>query len=59
VGRYAYHPVRRSPQKWGGSGEKKKWKSGGRVLGKAAIGRGMGGAGLKEKWGGSEEKPLN
>jgi hypothetical protein len=59
VSRYAYHPVRRSREKWGGSGEKKKWKSGGRVLGEAADGRGMGGAGLKEKWGGSEEKPSN
>jgi hypothetical protein len=42
-----------------GSGEKKKRKSGGRVLGKAAISREMGGAGLKEKWGVSEEKPSN
>jgi hypothetical protein len=59
VSRYAYHPVRRSPEKWSGSREKKKWKSGGRVLGEAAGGRGMGGAELKEKWGGSEEKPSN
>jgi hypothetical protein len=59
VSRYAYHPVHHSREKWGGSGEKKKWKSGGRVLGEAADGRGMGGAGLKEKWGGSEEKPSN
>ena len=68
VSRYAYHPVRRSREKWGGAEEKKKWsgsgekkkrKSGGRVLGEAAGGREMGGAGLKEKWGGSEEKPSN
>jgi hypothetical protein len=59
VSRYAYHPVRRSREKLRGSGEKKKWKSGSRVLGKAAVGRGMGGAGLKEKLGGSEEKPSN
>jgi hypothetical protein len=52
-------PVRRSREKRAGSGEKKKWKSSGRVLGKAAIGREMGGAGLKEKWRGSEEKPSN
>jgi len=58
VSRYD-QPVRRSPEKSRGSGQKKKWKSGGRVLGKAAIGRGMGGAGLKEKWGGSEEKSSN
>ena len=59
VSRYAYHPVRRSREKWRGAEEKKKWKSGGRVLGAAAGGRGMGGAELKEKWGGSEEKPSN
>ncbi|HEY4780960.1 MAG TPA: hypothetical protein VIH54_04020, partial [Chthoniobacterales bacterium] len=59
VSRYAYHPVHRSREKWGGSGEKKKRKSGGRVLGEAAGGRGMGGAELKEKWEGSEEKPSN
>ena len=59
VSRYAYHPVRHSREKWGGFREKKKWKSGDRVLGDAAVGRGMGGAGLKEKWGGSEEKPSN
>ena len=59
VSRYAYHPVRPSREKLRGSGEKKKWKSSGRVLGKAAIGRGMGGAGLKEKLGGSEEKLSN
>jgi hypothetical protein len=52
-------PVRRSREKLRRSGEKKKWKSGSRVLGKAAVGRGMGGAGLKEKLGGSEEKPSN
>ena len=46
--RYAYHPVRRSREKKGGAEEKKKW-----------IPRGMGGAELKEKWGGSEEKPSN
>jgi hypothetical protein len=59
VSRYAYHPVRRSREKWGGSGEKKKEKPRVRVLGEAAGGRGMGGAELKEKWGGSEEKPSN
>jgi hypothetical protein len=59
VSRYAYHPVRPSREKLRGSGEKKKRKSGGRVLGKAAISREMGGAGLKEKWGVSEEKPSN
>jgi hypothetical protein len=32
VSRYAYHPVHSSREKWGGSGEKKKRKSGGRVL---------------------------
>jgi hypothetical protein len=52
-------PVRRSPKKWDGSKEKKKWKSGGRVLGKAAISQEMGGAGLKKKWGVSEETPSN
>jgi hypothetical protein len=59
VSRYAYHPVRHSREKWGGFREKKKWKSGDRVLGDAAVGRGMGGAGLKKKWGGSEEKLSN
>jgi hypothetical protein len=59
VSRYAYHPVRRSRERWSGSEEKKKRKSGGRVIGEAAGGRGMGGAELKEKWGGSEEKPSN
>jgi hypothetical protein len=58
VSRYAYHPVRRSREKWGGAEEKKK-KPRVRVLGEAAGGRGMGGAELKEKWGGSEEKPSN
>ena len=58
VSRYAYHPVRRSREKWGGSREKKKRESG-RVLGETAGGREMGGAGLKEKWGVSEEKPSN
>jgi hypothetical protein len=57
VSGYAYHPVRRSREKWGGAEEKKKSKPGGRALGKAAGGRGMGGAGLK--WGDSEEKPSN
>jgi hypothetical protein len=57
VSRYAYHHGSRETR--GGSREKKKKKSGGRVLGEAADGRGMGGAGLKEKWGGSEEKPSN
>jgi hypothetical protein len=58
VSRYD-QPVRRSREKLRGSGEKKKWKLGSRVLGKAAVGRGMGGAGLKEQLGGSEEKPSN
>jgi hypothetical protein len=48
VSRYAYHPVRRSREKWGAE-EKKKRESGGRVLGETAVGRGMGGAELKEK----------
>jgi hypothetical protein len=59
VSRYAYRPVRRSREKWGGAEEKKKRESGGRVLGETAVGRGMGGAELKEKWGGAEEKPSN
>jgi hypothetical protein len=59
VSRYAYHPLRRSREKWGGSGDKKKGESGGRVLREAAGGRGMGGAELKEKWRGSDEKPSN
>jgi hypothetical protein len=59
VSRYAYHPVHHSREKTGGSGEKKKTKSGGRVFGKAGGGRAMGGAELKEKWEGSEEKPSN
>jgi hypothetical protein len=59
VSRYANHPVRHSREKWGGSEEKKKWKSGGRVREEGAIGRGMGGAGLKKKLGGSEEKLSN
>ena len=58
VSRYD-QPVHSSREKWGGSGEKKKRKSGGRVLGEAAGGREMGGAGLKKKWGVSEEKPSN
>jgi hypothetical protein len=59
VSRYAYHPVHRSREKGGGSGEKKKRKSGDRVLGRTAAGREMGGAELKERWEGSEEKPSN
>jgi hypothetical protein len=59
LSRYAYHPLRRSREKWGGSGEKKKWESGGRALKEAAGGRGMGGAELKKKWRGSDEKPSN
>jgi hypothetical protein len=59
VSRYAHHPLRRSREKWGGSGDKKKGESGGRVLREAAGGRGMGGAELKEKWRGSDEKPSN
>jgi hypothetical protein len=58
VSRYD-QPVHSSREKLRGSGEKKKRKSGGRVLGEAADGRGMGGAGLKEKWEGSKEKPSN
>ena len=57
VSRYAYQPVNRSREKWGGSAEKKKSKTS--VLGEAASGREMGGAGLKKKWGVSEEKPSN
>src|SRR5258707_8240400 len=53
VSRYD-QPVRRSREKSRGSGEKKKWKSGDRVVGKDAGGREMGGAGLKGKWGVSE-----
>jgi hypothetical protein len=56
VSRHAYHPVRRSREKWGGAEEKKKPRV--RVLREAAA-RGMGGAELKEKWVGSEEKPSN
>ena len=59
VSRYAYHTVHHSREKTGGSGEKKKTKSGSRVFGKAGGGRAMGGAELKEKWEGSEEKPSN
>jgi hypothetical protein len=59
VSRLAYHPARRSREKWGGSGGKKKWESRDRVLGEAGGGRGMGGAGLKKKWGVSEEKLSN
>jgi hypothetical protein len=49
-------------EKWyfsksGGSAKKKKSKTS--VLGEAASGREMGGAGLKKKWGGSEEKASN
>jgi hypothetical protein len=54
MGRYAYHPVRRSHEKLSRSGEKKKSKP--FVLGEAASDREMGGAGLKEKWRRSEEK---
>src|SRR6202011_3746648 len=56
VSRYD-QPVRHAREKWGGSGEKKKRKSGGRVLGEAAVGVRMGGADCEEKWGGCEEKP--
>jgi hypothetical protein len=59
VSRYAYHPVHRSREKEGGSGEKKKGKPRVRVLREAAGGRGMGGAELKEKWRGSEDQPSN
>jgi hypothetical protein len=66
VSRYAYHPVRRSREKWGGAEEKKKWggaeeqKKWGGSGGREAAGRqGMGGAGLKKKLGGSEEKLSN
>jgi len=58
VSRYD-QPVHRSREKLRGSGEKKKWNSAGQDIGKAAIGRGMGDTGLKEKWGVSEEKPSN
>ena len=49
-------------EKWyvsksGGSAKKKQSKTS--VLGEAASGREMGGAGLKKKWGISEEKPSN
>jgi hypothetical protein len=50
VSRHAYHPVRRSREKWRGAEEKKKSKPRVRVLQEAAAGRGMGGAELKEKW---------
>jgi hypothetical protein len=43
--------------KFGASAKKRKSKTS--VLGEAASGREMGGAGLKEKWGVSEEKPSN
>jgi hypothetical protein len=59
VSRYAYHPVHRSREKWGGSGEKKKWKPRVRAFREATGGREMGGAGLKKKWGGSEERLSN
>jgi hypothetical protein len=59
VSRYAYHPVHRSREKWGGSGEKKKWKPRVRAFREATGGREMGGAGLKEKLRGSEEKSSN
>jgi hypothetical protein len=67
VSRYAYHPVHRSREnsevadekrKWGGA-EKTKSKPRFRVPEEAAGGREMGGAGLKKKWEGSEEKPSN
>jgi hypothetical protein len=56
VSRHAYHPVRRSREKWRGVEEKKKPRV--RALREAAA-QGMGGAELKGKWGGSEEKPSN
>ena len=59
AGRYAYHPVRRSWVKLGGSEEKKKRKPRVRDLGEAGGSQEMGGAGLKKKWGISEEKPSN
>ena len=59
VSRYAYHPVRHPREKWGGSGQKKKWKPRVRVLREAVGGRGMGGAELKEKWRGSGAEPSN
>ena len=65
VSRLAYHEEKmkwggaEEKKKWRGSGEKKKRKSGDRVLGEAAGGQEMGGAGLKEKWGISEESPSN
>jgi hypothetical protein len=59
AGRYAYHPVRRSWVKLGGSEVKKKRKPRVRDLGEAGGSQEMGGAGLKKKWGISEEKPSN
>jgi hypothetical protein len=58
VSRHAYHPVRRSREKLGGAGAEEKKRPRVRVLREAAA-RGMGGAELKEKWRGSEEKPSN
>jgi hypothetical protein len=49
VSPYAYHPVRRSREKWGGAEEKKKW-------GGAEEKKKWGGAEEKKKWGGAEEK---
>ena len=57
--RLAYHPVHRSRVKLGDSGEKKKRKPHVRDLEQATDSQEMGGAGLKEKWGISEEKPSN
>ena len=59
VSRYAYHPVRRSREKWGGAEEKKKRKSASRIPREAGISRKMGGAELKEGWEGSAEKTSN
>jgi hypothetical protein len=53
VSRYAYHPNRRSREKWGGAEEKKKWG------GAEEKKKKWGGAEEKKKWGGSEQKPSN
>jgi hypothetical protein len=54
--RYAFHPVRHYRSNLAGSREKKKSKPRVRVVEEAEDGREMGGAGLKKKWGISEEK---
>jgi hypothetical protein len=54
--RYAYHPVRSYRENSAVSRGKKRSKPRARVVEEAEGGREMGGAGLKEKWGVSEEK---